>query len=178
MDPTSSTASPDLSPVSTTSVLLTPNDSPAKSFDPKLGGPFDYGQPYHARSNSLLFETGVPSRYLDLAAANDTPSFQYNHLQSEPITFTNPFFEPFSDRPPTAPTAPGLLSLPQSQLRGDTMAQPPWGSQRLRSSSSEWARDEDKSASEPSLASLDGGPAARTYQTSHSHSNHEVRVSH
>lgn len=172
MDTASSAASPDLSPVSTTSALLTPNDSPAKPFDPKFVGSFDFGQPYHSHTSSLLFETGVSSRYHESATAGDSPTFHYGQLQPE-NTFTNPFFEPFGDRPSTAPVTPGLLSLPQSHLRVDPTGHL-WGPQRLRSLSSEWTRAEEKSSQ--SFGTLDGEPTSRAFQTSQSHSSHEVNL--
>lgn len=165
----SSAASPDLSPVSATSALLTPNDlSPAKTFGPKLGASLDYAAAYQGHSNGLLFETGLPSRYHELSSGNDASAFQYNQLQSDLNPF--PVFEPFSERPSTAPISQGFPQRPQTSYRSDNTSQLSWGSQCFRSSS-DWHRIEEKLAIDHTAGALED-PTPRSY--SQSHGGHEA----
>ncbi|THH27238.1 hypothetical protein EUX98_g6951 [Antrodiella citrinella] len=120
-----SAASPDVSPISTTSALLTPIDSPAKGFDIKSG--FDSGPVYQTQPNGLLFETGISHRYADSHAF--------------------PLFEPFSARPTPAPSsqAPPPMLRPASHSRVESAPTSPfsWGPQRFRTSS-EWLKPDER----------------------------------
>jgi pumilio RNA-binding family len=88
-----SPSSPDFSPASVTSSLLTPTDlSPSRpGFDPKLHSPYELGQgvPYLPQS-SLLFDHTSPM----------SPSYR---PQYPPSATAFPFFEPFSEPPTPAP---------------------------------------------------------------------------
>ncbi|EMD32614.1 hypothetical protein CERSUDRAFT_108727 [Gelatoporia subvermispora B] len=140
-----SPTSPDLSPTSTTSALLTPTDlSPAKMFEPKFQPVYDFGSVYAGNSNSLLFETG-PSAYDPFSISHNlsykgTPPLP---PQVDPRSFQ--LFEPFSDTPthehgiqPFRPASP-----PSVHHRVESAPLPPlsWDQPRLRTSS-EWMKTE------------------------------------
>ncbi|KAH9932111.1 ARM repeat-containing protein [Epithele typhae] len=140
-----SPTSPDLSPISTTSALLTPTDlSPAKAFDQKLPPNFDFNAPVRSGdNNSLMFETGF----------RDGPPLSQAHFwpQSQavsPDTGYFPSFEPFPESAST--TSPrAASSFPQADRRrldtnGLPTTLPPlsWGGQRFRTSS-EWVKADD-----------------------------------
>jgi hypothetical protein len=65
-----SPSSPDLSPISTTSPLLTPTDlSPARSFDIKFNAPYDLRRSSsHLSQSSLLLEPNSPTKLQDLSS--------------------------------------------------------------------------------------------------------------
>ncbi|KAI0079533.1 ARM repeat-containing protein [Panus rudis PR-1116 ss-1] len=154
---TSLAASPDLSPVSTTSALLTPTDmSPAKSFYSKMAPPYDLQNGYNVSSSGLLFETGIPNRYYDGVNDGDYGSFQqYQPRVVQQNRHNNPpFFEPFrEDASPvqfskTFPTQP-----PSTGFRGDSapLSSYLWGSQRAKFTS-EWTKLEDQFRQDQELA--------------------------
>ncbi|KAF8640907.1 hypothetical protein AX17_000555 [Amanita inopinata Kibby_2008] len=106
-----SPSSPDFSPASVTSSLLTPTDlSPARPFDVKLQSPYDLGQslPYLPQ-NSLLFEQS-PTRVQEPSPLpTHTSPYRSQFSQSStclPATNAFPFFEPFSEPPTPAPVLP------------------------------------------------------------------------
>ncbi|TFK70058.1 ARM repeat-containing protein [Pluteus cervinus] len=103
-----SPSSPDFSPASATSALLTPTDlSPGRPLDPKLHpSSYDLAQslPYLPPS-SLLFEHSSPGKF-DARSANSPQLGGHNNGTSyRPMTHTFPFFEPFSENPTPAPQA-------------------------------------------------------------------------
>ncbi len=103
-----SPSSPDFSPASATSALLTPTDlSPGRPLDPKLHpSSYDLAQslPYLPPS-SLLFEHSSPGKF-DTRSANSPQLGGHNNGTSyRPMTHTFPFFEPFSEHPTPAPQA-------------------------------------------------------------------------
>ena len=109
-----SPSSPDFSPASATSSLLTPTDlSPPRPFDVKLQNPYDLGQsvPYMPQ-NSLLFEQCPINRAQDPSPlSSQTASAPYRSQFSQsstclPTTSSLQFFEPFSEPPTPAPSAP------------------------------------------------------------------------
>ncbi|KAL4251284.1 hypothetical protein ABKN59_006741 [Abortiporus biennis] len=145
----SSTASPELSPISTTSALLTPTDlSPAKPFDPKLGAPYDFGANGGPQVNGLLFETASFNRYRDTAHANDLAYGVEHRRDSNGNSF--PFFDSYNGRPPPSPATQGFAPLSPiiTQPRDEPTFVSPWGQQTLRSSQ-DWARADDRRLQEP-----------------------------
>ncbi|RPD82853.1 ARM repeat-containing protein [Lentinus tigrinus ALCF2SS1-7] len=143
-----SPTSPDLSPISTTSALLTPTDlSPAKQFDQKLPPTFDFnGALRSSDSNSLLFETGY--RLQD--GVPGSQGFWSSSQSLSPDSGYFPSFEPFIDAP-HAPVSRGQPFAPQSQLERRRLetnvlpqSLPPltWGGQRYRTTS-EWLKADD-----------------------------------
>ncbi|TFK90063.1 ARM repeat-containing protein [Polyporus arcularius HHB13444] len=149
-----SPTSPDLSPISTTSALLTPTDlSPAKHFDHKLPSTFDFnGGLRSSDSNSLLFETGY--RFQDGVPHGSQGFWSSSQSQSlSPDSGYLPGFEPFSDAPHAAVSRGHPLFASQSQsqferrrVESDVLPQslPPltWGGQRYRTTS-EWLKADD-----------------------------------
>ncbi|PCH34348.1 ARM repeat-containing protein [Wolfiporia cocos MD-104 SS10] len=147
--------SPDLSPISNSSALLTPTDlSPAKTFDSKLDSTYGLGiinGPQIDRSFDRPFETGVPPRYNDASRSQFMPTTTYRTsqphptVQREPSVF--PFFEPFSEASTPAQSSQSFFQ-PFSQHaphRGENVpfSQQPWNPQRLRTSS-EWVQTDDR----------------------------------
>ncbi len=96
-----SASSPDLSPASVSSALLTPTDlSPARPFDIKFHSPYEAipsGNVYHSQS-SLLLENNFPvkSQTSNLVPSR-TPLLQLNHPRHHSSISTFPFFEPLSE---------------------------------------------------------------------------------
>ncbi len=151
-----SPTSPDLSPISTTSALLTPTDlSPAKHFDHKLPSTFDFnGALRSSDSNSLLFETGY--RLQDGVPHGSQGFWSSSQSQSQSLSPDSgyfPGFEPFSDAPHAAVSRGHPLFASQSQsqferrrVESDVLPQslPPltWGGQRYRTTS-EWLKADD-----------------------------------
>lgn len=100
--------SPDFSPASVSSALLTPTDlSPTgRTFDVKLHSPYEnnnQNHPYLSQS-SLIFENGSPIKsqdgFVSTFPASRPPLAHMNHPRHQPTSNTLPFFEPFSE-PPT-----------------------------------------------------------------------------
>ena len=89
--------SPDLSPASVSSALLTPTDlSPARPFDIKLHSPYEampLGNVYHSQS-SLLLENNFPVKSQEALTSN---LVQINHPRHHAPMSTFPFFEPLSE---------------------------------------------------------------------------------
>uniref|UniRef100_A0A8H7Y6Y2 PUM-HD domain-containing protein n=1 Tax=Psilocybe cubensis TaxID=181762 RepID=A0A8H7Y6Y2_PSICU len=97
--------SPDFSPASVSSALLTPTDlSPTgRSFDPvKLQSPYEVNHPGHQFIShpALIFESNSPGKHQERLAPNFPPPRQplahLNHTRQAPHS-TNPFFEPFAE---------------------------------------------------------------------------------
>ena len=117
-----SPSSPDFSPASATSSLLTPTDlSPPRPFDLKLQNPYDLGQSIqYVPQNSLLFEQSPINRAQDPSPLSaHTAPYRSQFSQSStclPTTSGLQFFEPFSEPPTPAPTAPqsAFNTLPNS----------------------------------------------------------------
>ncbi|GBE77603.1 ARM repeat-containing protein [Sparassis crispa] len=171
--PPPSPTSPDLSPISNTSALLTPTDlSPAKMFDPKFAH-YDFGGVYSSQPNDRLFETSAPHGYHDGLAGsnlfrNSSSSFPSSRNASAFRAESNafPVFEPFSEGPSPAPSAaPFLRDSHSIRHRVDSSPVSPAYSQRLRTSS-EWVNEERRVVDYTS-AILDNDPVLRTVQSSH-----------
>lgn len=144
----SSTANntPDLSPVSATSTLMTPTDSPATGFD-KLNWNFDFTQTM-PHSQSLLFETS-PSRLHAPSLSPTHKSFYAEHSGVRSYNAINlPYLDPFSNRP-----SPAYLA--QSFSRGVDPVRcvaPSWNGPHM-AGGNDWLRAEDKLPEEvPSMA--------------------------
>ncbi|TBU26856.1 ARM repeat-containing protein [Dichomitus squalens] len=145
-----SPTSPDLSPISTTSALLTPTDmSPAKTFDQKLPPTFDFNAVLRPPENNLLmFEGG----YRGPEIAQGTQASIWANPQaynSEAGYFQT--FEPFPESSPHSVSRGQPLPLSQVQAERrqlETNVLPPtlpplsWGGQRLRNSS-DWLKADD-----------------------------------
>ena len=144
-----SPASPDLSPISTTSALLTPTDlSPAtKTFDQKLPPNFDFNTIFRSGggdNNSLMIETGLldgpRTLQSSLWASQQPPSPNSGYF---------PMFEPFSESPSTVMRSQGVFppSSQSTRQRLESSVLPPslpplsWSSQQFRSS--DWLKADD-----------------------------------
>jgi pumilio RNA-binding family len=104
-----SPSSPDFSPASASSALLTPTDlSPARPFDVKLHSPYDHLAPGHAylSQSSLLSENNSPIKSQEALTSNPmisrSPLVQLNHSRHHVPTGNFPFFDSFSEAPPPA----------------------------------------------------------------------------
>jgi hypothetical protein len=136
-----SPSSPDFSPISTTSPLLTPTDlSPARSFDPKFNATYDLGRSaIHSSESSLLFESNPLKRLQDMPSSDPSP-YRPSHNQSP-----YPLLEPPSDTCLFSPQTYKAHNHPQPVAarrpeppRGPSMT---WRSQHQ---SSEWLRPTEK----------------------------------
>ena len=115
-----SPSSPDFSPASVSSALLTPTDlSPGRSFDVKLHSPYEH--PYLSPP-SLLFENGSPVKDQESLASNlpayRAPLVHLNYARNiQPGANAYPFFEPFAEPPTPAPAAQTQIHMsPPSDL--------------------------------------------------------------
>jgi len=101
-----SPSSPDFSPASVSSALLTPTDlSPGRSFDVKLHSPYEH--PYLSPP-SLLFENGSPGKNQEGPLnfpSHRAPLVHLNHARSQPGANAYSSFEPFAEPPTPAPVA-------------------------------------------------------------------------
>lgn len=134
--------SPDLSPSSATSALLTPTDlSPAKGIDLKLNN-----YEYHSSAPSpqgLMLDPGPPHRAGEIYPSHHSHPVQpANAFQQTATTF--PFFEPFSEASAQNPSAQ-VFSSAQHHLVNRSDPRPfvnsTWRSERELSS--EWLRPDD-----------------------------------
>ncbi|KAJ3500658.1 hypothetical protein NLJ89_g9698 [Agrocybe chaxingu] len=105
-----SPSSPDFSPASVSSALLTPTDlSPARAFDVKLHSPYEHahsGHPYLSQP-SLLFENNSPIKTHEGLPTNTAAGrAPLTHLNHPRLQTDFPFFEPFAEPPTPAPVAP------------------------------------------------------------------------
>ncbi|OJT09567.1 Meiotic coiled-coil protein 2 [Trametes pubescens] len=170
-----SPTSPDLSPISTTSALLTPTDlSPAKTFDQKALPPFDFsGMHRPSDNNSLMFETGY--RMQDGGMGLQGSFYPASQNFGSEAGYS-PGFEPFSDNPFTHPSrGPSLFpsAVPVDRRRLESATLPPplsppsWAQQRRPSS--EWLRADE--GPDRGLAFIGGDASFRSPQM-HSISSH------
>ena len=165
-----SPTSPDLSPISTSSALLTPTDlSPAKAFDQKLPPSCDFGGSHRSSEHSsLLFETGY--RMHDGGVAPQVSFLPASQPYAPEVGYF-PQFDPFL----SSPVAPGPRgqsnfspSAPAERRRLDSVVLPPslpplsWNQQRYRTAS-EWLRTDDGGDRAPQYPS--GDVLFRSFQT-------------
>lgn len=172
----SAAVSPDVSPISTTSALLTPPDqSPAEGFGEWKFAPYDFASAYQNHvPNTLLFET-------DPHSIREYATPQHPLYSSIPTTDTMPLqgrafppFEPFHERPNVVNGNPVRDTGLTDRARQESAYMQPgaWTQPRLRSSSVEWVKPEERRASESSAGHMEP-----TYSPSRSHgggSAHEV----
>ena len=180
-----SSASPDVSPISTTSGLHTPPDvSPAKAFGEwKVNHPYDLGSVAQRSSNTgLLFETDyLPVK--DAATVDQGPvrvSHSLESLHSAP-TRGLPFFESFPERASLPHASDPFSQVDFTAIQrqeGLPTAFPsgPWGPQRLRSASAEWLKPEGCRLTEPASSTSPSDHGLRGTAISHA-SAHEVSLS-
>jgi len=178
-----SSGSPDLSPVSVTSALLTPTDlSPARFFDLKNHPPYELGlsHPYLPQS-SLLFES--PNRPSDSLPTSHSSSYRSSHSQSSYLSSPNafPFFEPFSEHPSPAPIIQSHYNSPPARRpepsRGPLMEWHQPQQQQQFPTPAEWLRPDEKTGAEHSSGAVGHEEPLRSsfvYQPS----AHEVRSKH
>ena len=117
-----SPSSPDFSPASVSSALLTPTDlSPGRSFDVKLHSPYEH--PYLSPP-SILFENGSPVKDQESLAPNH-PAYHAPpvHVRTQPGANFYPFFEPFAEPPTPAPVAQNQIQ--QNQIQNQIHPSPP-----------------------------------------------------
>ncbi len=170
-------ASPDVSPISTTSGLHTPPDvSPAKAFGEwKLNANYDFGPVYQTQPNEgLLFQTSNQLRYHDYMNVSPgiglRPSPPGDGYPSQ--TRALPSLPTFPDRSPSGSSNDvfSQMDFPPTHIRQESVAQAmpssSWNQQRLRSSSAEWMKPEERRVDHSS-----GDHSIRS-----SHSAHEVCI--
>ncbi|EGO31275.1 hypothetical protein SERLADRAFT_412664 [Serpula lacrymans var. lacrymans S7.9] len=149
-----SPGSPDLSPSSTTSTLLTPTDlSPAKIFDLKLNPPHEYTPHPNIAQPSLLFDPVSPYRNHELLSSAQNLSQRLHNSQSTNQLVPNvfPFFEPFSEHPSPIPPSQSLYDSAFSGIcrRPDSSRVPSmsWRQQQF-GAPTDWHRPDEKPAAE------------------------------
>jgi pumilio RNA-binding family len=172
-----SPSSPDLSPISTTSPLLTPTDlSPARSFDIKFNAPYDLRRPAsHLSQSSLLLEPNSPTKMQEFSSnfSQYRPPYATSY-QNAQANNHGQFIDKSSDH--------AFLYAAQSTRRGDTTrgSSLAWrGSQQL---SSEWSRHgEPRFMDHNGLSASEDLPrypfaAHHPIQTNNSVQSHEVWI--
>ncbi|KAA1467795.1 ARM repeat-containing protein [Dentipellis sp. KUC8613] len=152
--------SPDLSPVSVTSALMTPTDSPARAPDLKLNTSFDYHPSVPSPQGSLL-DSDI------LRRSNDMYAQSFQGLQ-HPALFPQapnayPFFDSFSEA--TSPTQPFPPMMPPAH-RGDPRSMPSmsWRPDRL-DVSPDWLRSDDNVRDAGILAEDNSAARSPAFQT-------------
>lgn len=161
--------SPDLSPSSTTSALLTPTDlSPAKSsFDLKITPPYEVPSvPSNVSPNSLLFDPGSPLRTRNFMSSVHNSHPRYPGAQVSCVMSSNnfPSFDQSSENPSSAIAIQSLYdsAFPQLCRRPELPHIPSmtWRQQQL-AAPTEWLRSEDRPGNDYS-SSLSGEDTLRT----------------
>ena len=163
-------ASPDVSPVSTTSALLTPPElSPAKPYgDWKFNPPFDFASAAQLQNgNALLFETDSQNRYQDLYSNYGKPVIAQSAdpFQSSARAFGS--FEPFSDRSSFSTDSFPRAEVDHPSRHESALLHPSWSHQRARTSSSEWAKTDDRRIFEQVGSDVNLSPTSRAHATAH-----------
>ena len=143
MDTDTSPNSPDFSPASVSSALLTPTDlSPTgRSFDVKLHSPYEHPQSVHPYLSqpSLIFENGSPVKNQNIPPSNlaapRQPLVHLHHARHQGSSNPGTFFEPFADPPTPAPASPqnqNIYSAPlSSELSQSIYTSPPPPARRM-----------------------------------------------
>ncbi|KAG2354968.1 armadillo-type protein [Suillus spraguei] len=142
-----STGSPDFSPSSTVSALLTPTDlSPAKtSFDLKINPPHELA-PSHSTlsSSSLLFDHGSPLRAHDYMSHNVHQRFSSvpssNLLPPSPL----PYFEQSSENSSPSLGSQQFYDSAFAHLSHPELSRGSWRQSQQLSAPPEWLRVEEK----------------------------------
>ncbi|KAH9965138.1 ARM repeat-containing protein [Lactifluus volemus] len=131
--------SPDLSPISATSSLLTPTDSPARNSCLKIDMPYDY-QSSIASPQGLQLQTGAyrPQDIFSTQPSRLPPQLPFTYQLQDGVTF----YEPFSERPSLsstfAPPAPSPMHVSDRRVPSDL----PWFSDRIQPSA-DWLRPDE-----------------------------------
>ncbi|KII93039.1 hypothetical protein PLICRDRAFT_49137 [Plicaturopsis crispa FD-325 SS-3] len=152
-----SPGSPDFSPLSTTSSLLTPKDaSPACSFDSKYNNnsPYEYTRalPQHAQPG-LLFQPSSPDEQHDILSFQPSTAQNYRNYPQQPSFLSAPplpsvpfpFFEPATPAPAPPPTLYATAPSPARLQRappGVWRQAPP----QSQPSAADWLRAEERPA--------------------------------
>ncbi|KJA28308.1 hypothetical protein HYPSUDRAFT_61939 [Hypholoma sublateritium FD-334 SS-4] len=119
--------SPDFSPASVSSALLTPTDlSPTgRSFDVKLHSPYEHahsGHPYLSQP-SLIFENSSPVKNQNIPPSNlaapRQPLAHLHHARHQGPSNPGTFFEPFAEPPTPAPASPQNQNIYSPPLSSD-----------------------------------------------------------
>ncbi|TFY77850.1 hypothetical protein EWM64_g6161 [Hericium alpestre] len=133
-------ASPDLSPVSINSALVTPTDSPARTRELKLNTSFDYHSSAPSPS-ALLFNDPFAQRSDDLNASQAPFSAMQHHALYQAESNAFPIFDGYPEPPSPAQSYPNMPL--HGAHRGDprTLAAPSWRPERL-DISSDWLRSD------------------------------------
>lgn len=149
-----SSASPSISPISTTSELHTPpNHSPAKPFgDWKMNPSHEYAPVYQTQPhNALHFDADQGLRYYEVPGASQTSLFRPAqstdslHIPAKAFSCNS---SPVEGMMGDAfahmdyPTAPRRDSVPNNLFASS------WSPQRLRSSSAEWIKPDERRMAE------------------------------
>ncbi|KAG2107002.1 armadillo-type protein [Suillus discolor] len=146
-----STGSPDFSPSSTVSALLTPTDlSPAKtSFDLKINPPHELAPSHSTLSpSSLLFDNGSPLRAHEFMSHNVHQRFSSvpssNLLPPSPL----PYFEQSSENSSPALSSQQFYDSAFAHLNHPELSRGSWRQPQQLSAPSEWLRVEEKLGSD------------------------------
>lgn len=167
-------ASPDVSPVSTTSALLTPPElSPAKPYgDWKFNAPYELASmPQTQSGNALLFETEPLHRYQEAYGyqqggfSKPMVAQPADSLPSSARSFSS--FEPFSERASFSTDTFPRADLEASARHDATLLHPSWSHQRVRTSSAEWAKVEERRMFEQSGSDVHLSPTSRAHASAH-----------
>ncbi|KAJ8503376.1 hypothetical protein ONZ45_g10912 [Pleurotus djamor] len=155
-----SSTSPDFSPASVASVLLTPTDlSPARaSFDAKSQLAYDFQTlPYVQAQPSSLFEPTTPTRNFENLTSSHSPTYRATHLPasfSSSPTAAFPYYDLYSQHSPAAQLSPQnmLTTPPQRRVDLSRLAQVDWRSLQAQAQGplqqfvppANWLRTEEK----------------------------------
>ena len=151
--------------------MTPPELSPAKAYGEwKFNPGYDFGSVSQGQSNnSLLFETDPLRRYHDVGGITQHPAYgpvvanNTDPFQASARAFAS--FEPFSERvsAPSSECFPRLDSIASLRQGTDpSLLHPSWGHQRVRTSSADWVKADERRAfefngmSEGSLGSPSG----------------------
>lgn len=181
--------SPDVSPSSTTSALLTPTDlSPAKtSFDLKVTPPYEVQSvPSNVSPSSLLFDSGSPLKPRDFLSVVNLPQSRF---LEPPVSCTLPsggfpFFDQYLESTsPALATQPLYDSAVPQLVRRPDMSGVSSSTWRHQQQAPDWRRAEEKSMNDfsiglPSEDSLRMSPSQNPFarQGSTGAHSHEARV--
>ncbi|KAG9309115.1 ARM repeat-containing protein [Chiua virens] len=158
--------SPDVSPSSTTSALLTPTDlSPAKTtFDLKVTPPYEVQSvPSSVSPSSLLFDPGSPLKSRDFLSVVNIPQSRFLEppvscaLPSGGFPFFDQYLENASPALSTQPLYDSAFPQPARRTDLPTISSAPWRHQQIP----EWRKAEEKLMSGFSIG-LSGEESLRT----------------
>lgn len=161
--------SPDFSPASVASALLTPTDmSPARtSFaDTKVHAGYEFPPLPYLTQQQALFEPTTPTRNFDDLTSSHSPTYRATHLPSSYSSSPNnaySFYESYSQQSPSGPLcSQALMTTPSPQRRLENARVPPfdWHASQPQPSlqaypaSSDWIRPEEKQLPDFASASI------------------------